>query len=564
MFTTKRKNLIPKTAKRAVSPSSRAKTPLSVFVATGLGEQAVVRSGNGSKKFDSVNDIFVDQFNQLGVYKAPREFDAVSKDIAAQWNEDPLNAVKFALYLRSITRKVSLPDGSVTAEPQKGGELKHEGIYRMIWLAVNEPETFWKNVGLFVALGSWHDIFTMLQYDLSYNGWEGRKLDWNKFGALIITALKNVQTVELVKKYLPQLKANSACNSVDSQANNIIAKWLCSILFGKKTSSKSYKAYRKLKSTGTAHQWQQLISQKRFNEIDFAKIHGRALNLLVRSKFLHNQNLSHKFEKWVKKPTTKLKYTGFVHELFADLPSYLGSLDTASQETINKQFAALVDKGKEGTIKSRLIVVRDTSASMNQKAIGTNMSSNKIGKAMALYFSEFLTGKFANSFIEFNSDAKMHTWQGATPLEKWYNDKASYVGSTNFESVLELFVRIKNEGVPESEFPTGMLCISDGEFNKTKKLDLTNVASARRILRQGGFSQAFADNFVIVLWDIPNAYYGVAEPKFETMNSNVPNVFYFSGYNTSVVTFLTGETVKSARDLFDEAMNQEILSQVEI
>jgi hypothetical protein len=564
MFTTKKTQLIkPKVAKRATPMSSRAKTPLSVFVSTGLAEQAVVRSGNGSKKFDTTMDVFVDQFNKLGTFKAPRTYADVAKDIEAQWDADPLNAVKFALFVRGITRKVTLPDGTTTSDPQKGGELKHEGLFRMLWLSQNAPETFWKNVGLFVALGSWHDIFTMLQYDLVYNGWEGRKLNWNKFGSLVASALKNPNTVELVKKYLPQLKANSACKTVESQANNIIAKWLCNALFGKKNSSNSYKSYRKLKTSGTAHEWQQLISKQKFSEIDFAKIHGRALNLLVRSKFLFNQNLSKKYEAWVKKPETKLKYTGFVHELFANLPSYKGSLDTASKETINKQFAALVDKGKEGELKTRMIVVRDTSASMNRDAIGTNMSSNKIGKAMALYFSEFLSGKFANSFIEFNSDAKMHTWQGETPIDKWYNDTTTYVGSTNFESVIRLFAKIKKEGVSESEFPTGILCISDGEFNKAQ-LDMTNVASARKILRDAGFSKNFADNFVIVLWNIPNAYYGKAAPKFETYSGDVPNVFYFSGYNTAVISFLTGEGVKSARDLFDEAMDQEILNRVEI
>lgn len=560
MFTTKQKTLIKKTApKKALRPAISGH---SVFVTTGLGEQAVTRSGNGARKFSTTNDPFVDQFGKIGTYKAPRTYTDISKDFEEQWNEDPLTAIKFALYLRTITRKVNLPDGTTTDEAQKGAELKHEALFRMIWLSQNEPEAFWKNVGLFVALGSWHDIFTMLQYDLVYNGWAGRKMDWHKFGALILTALKNPNTSELVKKYLPQLKSNNACGSVDSQANNLIAKWLCSLLFGSKTSSFSYKSYRKLKTNGTAHEWQQLISKKKFSEIDFAKIHGRALNLLVRSKFLFNQNLSEKYKAWVKKPTTELKYTGFVHELFDSLPDRLSQLDENSMHTINKQFDTLVAKGKDKELNTRLIVVRDTSASMNQKAIGTNMSSNKIGRAIALYFSEFLTGAFADSFIEFNSDAKMHTWKGKTVLEKWYNDKASFVGSTKFESVLHLFARIKEQGIAEKDFPTGILCISDGEFDKAQ-LDKTNVVSARKILRDAGFSKEFAENFTIVLWNIPNAYYGQAAPKFETFTSDVPNVFYYSGYSTSVISFLTSN-VKTSRELFEEAMNQELLSRVEI
>src|SRR5690606_28258215 len=122
-----------------------------------------------------------------------------------------------------------------------------------------------------------------------------------------------------LKKYLPQIKATSACTTVESQADTLIGKWICSLLFGTKDNEtgSTYKRYRKLKSGGTAHEWQQLISQRKFDRIDFSKIHGRALNLLVRSKFLANQGLADKYAAWVAKPETEVKYTGFVHELFA-------------------------------------------------------------------------------------------------------------------------------------------------------------------------------------------------------------------------------------------------------
>lgn len=562
IFTTKQKRLFAKTpvAKKTGRKSSAVATELPVFVQTAMKNQAVIRSGNGSKKFSTTGDSFVDQFGKLGTYKAPRSFTDIEKDMSTLWAEDPLTAIKFALYLRTITRKVSLFDGSVTDEPQKGGELKHESIMRMLWLSQTDSDAFWKNIGLFVSLGSWHDIFTMLQYDLVYNGWEGRKLDWKQFGALILTALKNNHTSELVKKYLPQLKSNNACNSVDSQANNIIAKWICSLLFGKKASSYSYKQYRRLKTSGTAHEWQKLISKEKFNEIDFAKIHGRALNLLVRSKFLHNQNLSDKFKKWITKPETVVKYTGFVHELFAKLPATLASLDANSRETINKQFDTLVEKGKASESETKLIVVRDTSGSMRSTATGTDMTCFDIGKALALYFSEFLTGKFANSFIEFNSSAKMHTWKGKTALEKWYNDNTAVYGGTEFQAVIKLFAKLKQDGVDEADFPTGILCISDGEFNPAS-LGKTNVEAALETLRKAGFSKKYVSNFVIVLWNLQSGYYGKGTgEKFETYGG-VPNVYYFSGYSAAVVSFLNGK-VKNARELFDEALNQEILSRV--
>ncbi len=563
MFTSKKTTLFETPKKKTALKASSEITP--IFVAKAMRKAVETKSGNGALKLSSTLNDFVDQFSKLGTYKAPRSFNEVEKDCETLWANNKLDTVKFMGYLRTVTRKVNLPDGTITEEPQKGGELKHEPIMRMIWLSQKAPEAFWKNIGLFVALGSWHDVFTMLQYDLVYNGWENRKLDWEKFGDLILTALSTESVSNLVKKYLPQIKARSACKTVEAQANCLIAKWICSRLFGNKESSFNYKLYRKLKTSGTAHDWQKLISQQKFDKIEFDKIHGRALNLLVRSKFLKNQNLSDKYTAWVGNPKTTVKYTGFVHELFSKLPYALSLLPAHEQTTINKQFETLVEKAnsehKEN--QSNFIVVRDTSGSMNSTASGTTMSCNHIGKALALYFSSFLKGKFSDSYIEFNSTAKMHTWKGSTPLEKWYNDKAGFIGGTDFQSVINLFASLKAQGIDESEFPTGILCISDGEFNPTQ-LGKTNVETARNTLKKAGFSQDFVNKFQIVLWNLQNRYYGSGSgEKFET-TANEAGVFYFSGYSASVITFLTGYEALTPAQVFENAMNQEILNRFQM
>jgi len=460
-----------------------------------------------------------------------------------------------------ITRKTDVFGGK-TNEPQRGGELKHEGVMRMIWLHTKAPKTFWKNVTLLITVGSWKDIFTMLRYDLVHHGWDNKILDWNKFGQLILGGLNDDGQVDLIKKYLPQIKSKSACKTVDAQANTMIGKWICSLLYGNKDGGKTYKMYRKLKSSGTAHEWQQLISQGKHKFIDFDKVHGRALNKMVRSNYLDNQGLRDKYDNWVSDDSTEVKYTGFVHELFEKLPHRLSELGKAEQTTINKQFETLVNKAK-GTEdrNTSLIVVRDTSGSMRSTAQGTNMSSNAIAKSLALYFAEFLDGAFENAWIEFNSSAKMHTWKGNTVLEKWYNDNSDYIGSTNFQSVIKLFGKLKQQGIDESEFPSGILCISDGEFNPGQ-LGKTNVETAKNNLRNYGFSEEYIENFVICLWNIPNSYYYNSTPKFETFD-DVSNVFYMSGYSASIVQFLMSG-VKTATELFEEAMNQEVLNLVQL
>lgn len=527
------------------------------FIENAIAKSNEVRSGNGSLKFKSSGNILVDQFTLSGKYKVPRKFSEIERDAELVWGEDPLKAVKFSLFLRTIPRIVNLPDGSKTELPQKGSELKHEAIMRMIWLHVKSPEAFWNNILLFVSLGSWHDVFTMLQYDLSYNGWDKRKLDWDKFADLILAALNNEQTSDLVKKYLPQIKSRKQCTTIDAQSNNAIAKWVSSLIFGGKENSSTYKAYRKLKTSGTAHEWQKLISQGRFQDLDFNAIHGRALSVLVKSKFLKNQGLSEKYSAWITKPETEVKYTGFVHELFQGA----WQSDTNKESTINKQFTTLVEKARTNNITD-LIVVRDTSGSMRSLCPGTSSTCYDVAKALALYFSEFLHGTFANHWIEFNSSAKLQSWVGQTPVGKWKNDRSSYVGGTNFQSVVDLFAQMKQQGTPEADFPSGILCLSDGEFNPTQ-LGTTNVETAKQTLKRAGFSQEYVDNFVIVLWNLQNSYYGKGSgEKFET-GKDTPNCYYFGGYSASVISFLSAK-IKTTYELIECALDQEILNMVEI
>lgn len=562
MFVTKKTTLLAQPVKAATT----SKKPVNAFVNASLQRAAITKSGNGAMKYSTTGNDFVDQFGKLGEMKSPRSYADISRDMSTLYAADKKGAVGFLLYIRLITRTTMLPDGTKTATPQRGAGLRHEGIMRMIWLETNRPDVFWKNVPLFIAAGSWKDIITMLSYDIQFHGWDDCQLDWGKMGTLLLAGLENPNHMQLLKKYLPSIKANSQCKTVESQADNIIGKWLCSLLFGNKgeVSGHTYKQYRKLKSSGTAHEWQQLISQGKHNLVNFDTVHGRALALMVSGKYITNNGLEKRYEEWIEsKPVAK--FTGYVHELFTKMPQKQFQIDT-----LNKQFDGLVETAKKGAKQgTSLIVVRDTSGSMGSQASGTSQSCYDIGKALALFFSEMLPdGAFADSWIEFNSSAKMHQWKGSTAYERWINDRTEYVGSTNFQSVINLFADMKRKGVSEYEFPTGILCISDSEFNPSQ-LGKTNVQTALSTLRGAGFSEDYISKFKIVLWNLQNNYYGSdSGSKFETYG-DVDNVYHFSGYDGSTVAFLTGvegQTVepKNARELFDAAMNQELMSMVEI
>lgn len=565
MFTQKKNNLFPIENKS----TSGATTVASSFVQAGLKKSAVTSSGNGAMKYKTTGNPFVDQFGGAAQFRAPRSYNDISTDMSTLWASDPLNCVKLAFYLRTITRVCVLPNNKRTETTQRGQGLKHEGVMRMLWLSMNHTDAFWRNITLYLSASTWKDIFTMLSYDLQFHGWDERTLDWDNFAGLILAGLENPETSNLVKKYLPQIKANKRCTTVESQADNMIAKWICSKLFDNKgmKEQSTYKQYRRLKSSGTAHEWQKLISKGEFLKIDFKTIHGRALASLVSGKFLKNQQLETKYQAWIESQPVA-KYTGYVYELMSTITS---SLKRYQVETINKQFGGLVETAKNGAVEgTSWIVVRDTSGSMSSAASGSKVSCYNVAKALALFFSAMLDkGAFANTWIEFNRTAIMHQWNGSTPVEKWLNDRTSAVGNTDFMSVIELFVSLRRQGVPESDFPTGILCISDSEFDPGT-LGKTNVDSARERLRNAGFSDEYVKRFKIVLWNLHNRHYGSnSATKFETFGE-AENVFYFSGLDGAAIAFLSGQKGKEEKtpqtdvELFKAAMDQELLNLIQI
>jgi hypothetical protein len=578
MFDKKQTALIP--SRKTVTNPATVRPAKNAFVQAGLKTSAQTLSGNGALKYTTTGDAFVDEFGTAGRFKAPRDYKDVDASMRKLWSENRVDAVKFAFYLRMVTRQVVFPDGTKTEETQRGQGLKHEGIYRVMWLAINQPKVFWNNVHLFISVGGWKDIITMLSYDLQYNGWKDRKLDWDKMGKLVVAGLENPKTTNLVRKYLPQIKANSYCKTLESQADNMIAKWICSLMFGGKpdaNNASTYKKYRKLKSSGTAHQWQQAISQGQILNINFDTVHGRALALLVSGKFLKNNKLEDKYAKWISnKPVAK--FTGYVHELAEMVKPGIKQYQI---DTINAQFNQLVAVAMVGLVAQgiRPISAVDTSGSMDSPMyIGSGqvgkLRSIQIAFSSTLFFDEMILkgSPFKNSYLCFSSRTSLHQFSGTGFVERYNNIMSRRGGGgTNFESVFQFFADFKrnNPSVPESEIPNFVVCWSDGEFNRVSTGLKSNVDRGRQILQAAGYSKDFYTNFGLGFIELPNTFYShKPTPKFETFG-DVKNVFYFSGHDLSPLAFLFGVGKSkglptTASELFQAAMDQEVLNLLEV
>jgi hypothetical protein len=533
------------------------------FIKSGLILGSKTLSEEGAVKLSTTGNDFVDQFASISKYKTPRSYYEVDKDMRLLWSQNPLLCLKLSVYIRMITRTptyISNKNKTKKFSIQKGQGLKNEGIMRIMWIAINYPKVFYKNITLFIAAGSWKDIVTMMNWDLQFNGWNNRVLPWNFLMQTIRAGLICNETTHLVRKYLPTIRSNKKCTTLESQADTLIGRYIAKNLFPKEDKITRYTEYRKLKSKGLAHKWQQQISNQLYNAIDFNTIPGKALHLLVHSKFLNNHNLTDKYSEWISNKKS-VKYTGFVFEIFNDIN---GNTEKHILDTANAQFNKLL---QQCNAYSKLLPILDKSGSMASQCIGCNMTAYNVAKAMALYFSSCLTGQFTNVYGEFNNKCELRKWKGETATDKWINagNNIAY-GSTNFESVIDLLIEIKEAGVDESEFPEGILCLSDGEYSDFNHRNETMFKVSINKLKLAGFSDEYVNNFKVILWDIPNYFYSShPETKYESY-ANCPNMFHMSGFDASIISFLLEGNINpcNSKELFLSCMNQELLNKLTI
>lgn len=497
----------------------------------------LTESAEGALKMDSTLNPFVDQFSKAALYKEPRSYEAIAEDQQTLWDINPTMTIRLSLYFRIITRNVN--DFGM----HRGSGLKNESILRIKWLLVNHYNEMRPFLCLLPLLGSWKDLFELKTLASEY------QIPGEIF-SLLDQGITNESTCELVKKYLPTIQSNPKTPRAKkrTEMGKILAKrWF---------KTRPYEQYRKLKASGTAHQWQQAISKGK--PINFDTVAGKALSLLVHSKYLESHNLVNDYLKWL---DTKedVKCTSFVGELFEDLSNEV------LRQTANKQFAKLV-KNLNVENTSYLTVV-DCSGSMTSRAIGSNTTSLKLAYAIALYFSYTLKGVFADHYATFDERCNLRKFAGNTPVEKFLNaSNHEAYGPTNLQSVADMFIRTKRQGVKEEDFPKGILLISDGEFANMGEYN--EFKNFKINLLKGGFSQEFVDNFKVVLWDIPNSFYGCPRVQFET-TADTPNVFYMSGLDPATIAFIFEDKVmerpapKTAEELFEAAMQQPILQLVQ-
>ena len=534
---------------------------------TTIYDKNITLTENGAVSFSTCGKAIIDQFSHAGT-AIGRPIETVFAEQAELWREDPESAIRFPFYLRLVTRKVKVSENEKTEAVQKGAGLRDEAFKRILWVAYNQPDAFKRNAWLLPVVGSWKDLWTLMLLDMENEN----RLDKGFIFSIMAAGLDDATQCDLIRKYMPAIRSTEKCKTERAKTLNTLAKAFAAFL------GLSAKEYRKMKASGTAHDFQKLICSRSYADIDWKTIPGRALTHLISGKFLDNHGLTEDYLKWVMSQPT-VKFTGYVYELGMKLDA-MGrnlSMNTAPSRaaaiyTINKQFDGLIDLAKkdQGGIKGNVLCALDTSGSMECGISGVpGLTSYDVCVSLGIYFSELNEGYFHNTVAMFDNVSRVMKLSG-TFSEKWQaiHNATTAWGGTDFMSLVRLLVdeRKKHPSIPESEFPQTLLVVSDmqfnpsGYYNRRSEREATNQEAARALLRTV-FSDDFVDNFNFIWWYCASRS-GAGHDVPATMDQG--GNYVFSGFDGSIVTLLLGgeeQTKPDGMPLTMEEMVQKALSQ---
>lgn len=520
---------------------------------------------NGAISKLTTGKAITDQFGKAANYRG-RDIDAVFKEQEALWLENQEQALRFPFYLRMITRKVKVNNDNVTDKVQKGQGVRDESFKRMLWVAQHQPDSFYKNIWVLPMVGSWKDLWTLMFYDITL----GTKcIDHEIIFDLINQGLKCKTHMELIKKFMPRIKTKTKCTTPWTQITNDLAREYANY------NGLSYKDYNKLKTSGTAHDFQKLICSGRFNDINWNLIPGRALSKIASQKFLTKHELEKNYTDWVLAQPT-VKFTGYVYELAKEVMNTSGWSARANKMplykkiTIDKQFDELVRKAVEdGNILGNVWCALDTSGSMTSKVVG-DISAFDICISLGVFFSTINTGAFHKNVIMFDNVSRVKQLNGGfcDMITDIIRSNTAW-GGTNFQSVIDEIVRIRkqNPNIPLEDFPQTLLVVSDMQFNPAGRNVNTNYEEMKKKLYEA-FPTEFVDSMKFIWWQVT----GRTSDVPATLDDN--GCYFFSGFDGSIVSLLLGgemaekEAVTKKQPTMEEmietALGQEILAYITV
>ena len=475
---------------------------------------------NGAVSHSTTGKPLLDYFAKCGTYRDRDQAD-VDAQLSKMWADSPLFTLRLIFYVRMISRKSVSLSGEKCEQLQTGQGCRDEFRKCLLWLAKKQPESLYTNLHLVPVVGSWKDLWHDSIRDA---------LDFKQVLRLIKSGMADDYHRSLIAKFLPRIRSVAHRYNPDHQARHQWAMRLCSELGW---TSREYRLF-KSDPSHTAHNFQRIISAKKWSELDYGHIPGRALFRMIAHKgkdgktFLERHSIEKDYISWTKKQPT-VKFTGYIYELFTAAQK----ANKTQKITFNKQFQGLIDQAKEGAegLDENVWCALDTSGSMQSKVI-PGVSAYDICLSLGIFFSTLNKGAFKDHVIMFNkvSYNKVLTGSFCDKINQLRREKIAW-GSTNFQSVIDAIVTIRENSpkIPIKDYPTTLLVVSDMQFNPVGGNTQSNYDAAMEKFKSVGLPK------IKIIWWYVNGH----SKDFPSTFAD-EGVTMIGGFDGSIIRMLLG------------------------
>ena len=415
---------------------------------------------NGAVAHKSTLNKIYDMFALGGAYRNRTDEDCILLFKNAL-EEDETLALKCLFYLRDI----------------RGGQGERR-FFRVCfnWLAKNYPEIARRNLINLAEYGRYDDLYCVV----------GTSVEKDMFA--------------LIKEQLE--KDIASMNESEKSGVSLLAKWLKSEnassketkMLGNKTRialGLTHKSYREILSAlrTRINIVEKLMSEKRFNEIEYSKIPSKA-GLIYRNAFAKRD--AERYKEFMASKETKVNAgVNYPYEMVREVTKHLNHYywqedykwteeeRNALQKFWNQQKDYLQGK------PCKMMGVIDTSGSMTSAGWGT-VAPIDVAISIGMYAAERVGGPFKNHFISFASQPQLIEIEGIDFVDKVkriYNK--NLVDNTNLRAAFDLIKNIALQpGVNLDDVPNTLVVVSDmeidgGSYWRSEATRVTEMESIR-------------------------------------------------------------------------------------
>ena len=383
---------------------------------------------------DTLNDVY-NMFAFGGAYRKRSDADCILLFKNA-FEQDETMALKCLFYLRDI----------ICGQ----GERR---FFRVCfkWLCDNYPEVAKRNLDNVSEFGRWDDLI--------YAAADTKLEDYMLFKVKEQLVLDlDCKTPSLLGKWLPSENASSYTTN---KMGNKIRKYL----------KMTHKEYRKVLSNlrTKINIVEKLMSENRWEEIDFSKIPSRA-GLIYKNAFARRDLIQQKYKEFIKSEATtvntKALYPYDIVHMATKEFGYWGrtsDIDTIKRVAIQKYWEQLPNYCKDK--ECNMLCVCDTSGSMTCSD-GPAKPIN-IAIALSMYAAERAKGPFQGHYISFSSKPQLISIEGVDFVDKVSRIyRQNLCDNTDLTAVFDLLKNmILNGDAKAEDLPDRILVISDMEID---------------------------------------------------------------------------------------------------